>query len=726
MPELNLPTPGVTGGPGWASQLNTAIESVNAAVDETADVIETGRLSETALSATIGYEVAALGGGGVSWGEDPNDPGFFIPGGLDPNAPQPPAAPTNFRVIAKTATTVTFAWDPVEGADSYRIVLNGTMLDGGFDTSGTRVSPLQSNTTYTFSVVAINVSGRSAESNSVTVTTDPETLPAPAAPTNLASPSKTDTTVDLTWDAVAGAVGYRVFRNGVQVSSYLRVNYFTDANLTASTAYSYTVTAVNEDGVSPLSAPLTVTTNASPAGVPGSLTLSSPSKTASTVDLSWTAATGVDRYLIYRGSTYLGTRAATSRTYTASGLTASTAYQFTVRAQNSAGVGPPSTISVTTSAATGGGGGGGRPTLVRSFGPNGTHYPASTPWFTETSGITVVDVACTWAAIAAGVNGLTDAQANAGARIRVAPGTLTGSGAATSSAAVLSNLGNAAWTKNVLIMPRDGWDTVKISGGFKLTNCKRISWFMPGDHTSGVFYLGPGCDRTYIGWGKYHSGNIKESGTDCGTYEVVVGFRQAPGNQDSFQGWPYQGTITGMEHHGSTFGPAVKLIDDTGHCDTVQYEAIGSNASLAGTFLHRDCVMYGSSNQTFQLAGPGGPGWNLTLDKCLVLGSLVWTRIFPIQSDWYDPTGNPTNGLGGGNALVNVADSFIVGKSNAQRYGTVSNTRIASTGTMPVPTSGAFIEDASIANWTAADIYSRTLEVHTATGINNLKNIWKW
>ena len=57
MPELNLPTPGVTGGPGWASQLNAAIESVNSVVDETSDVIENGRLSEAELSATFAARV---------------------------------------------------------------------------------------------------------------------------------------------------------------------------------------------------------------------------------------------------------------------------------------------------------------------------------------------------------------------------------------------------------------------------------------------------------------------------------------------------------------------------------------------------------------------------------------------------------------------------------------------------------------------------------------------
>ena len=52
MPELNLPTPGVTPGIGWASQLNAAITDIN-------DEIE-GRLSEAELSATFGQVLTPI------------------------------------------------------------------------------------------------------------------------------------------------------------------------------------------------------------------------------------------------------------------------------------------------------------------------------------------------------------------------------------------------------------------------------------------------------------------------------------------------------------------------------------------------------------------------------------------------------------------------------------------------------------------------------------------
>ncbi|MFE5898802.1 cellulase family glycosylhydrolase [Streptomyces sp. NPDC056488] len=81
--------------------------------------------------------------------------------------------------------------------------------------------------------------------------------------------------------------------------------------------------------------------------------LTAPAKTSTSVSLSWTPSTdnvGVTGYDVYRGTTRVGTSAATS--YTDTGLTANTAYAYTVRARDAAGnVSAASTaLSVTTQA----------------------------------------------------------------------------------------------------------------------------------------------------------------------------------------------------------------------------------------------------------------------------------------------------------------------------------------------------------------------------------------
>ncbi|MEW5676725.1 GEVED domain-containing protein, partial [Flavobacterium enshiense] len=86
---------------------------------------------------------------------------------------------------------------------------------------------------------------------------------------------------------------------------------------------------------------------------PTSLTASGTTQTST--NLSWTAATdnvGVTGYDVYRGTTLLGT--VTSTTYNVTGLTAATAYTFSVRAKDAAGnvSASSNTVNVTTLSST--------------------------------------------------------------------------------------------------------------------------------------------------------------------------------------------------------------------------------------------------------------------------------------------------------------------------------------------------------------------------------------
>ncbi|WP_203922764.1 fibronectin type III domain-containing protein, partial [Rugosimonospora africana] len=90
----------------------------------------------------------------------------------------------------------------------------------------------------------------------------------------------------------------------------------------------------------------------SPPSAPTGLT--SPSHTATTIALSWNAATdnlGVTGYQVYRGTTQVGSPTGTS--YTDTGLTPSTQYSYTVRARDAAGnlSTASSPVTVTTGAA---------------------------------------------------------------------------------------------------------------------------------------------------------------------------------------------------------------------------------------------------------------------------------------------------------------------------------------------------------------------------------------
>ncbi len=180
---------------------------------------------------------------------------------------------------------------------------------------------------------------------------------APGMPGAPASTQVTDRSVTLTWQASTdnvGVAGYRIYRNAVLAGTSAGAG-FTDSGLTASTAYNYAVLAFDAAGnQSSRSASLAVTTRAPDIVAPSAPGQASASAiTSSTLTLSWTAALdnyGVSQYLIKRDGIQVGAVAGT--TFSDSGLNPSTAYSYTIVAQDSAGnVSPASAArSVTTAA----------------------------------------------------------------------------------------------------------------------------------------------------------------------------------------------------------------------------------------------------------------------------------------------------------------------------------------------------------------------------------------
>ena len=73
---------------------------------------------------------------------------------------------------------------------------------------------------------------------------------APTQPTNLAATVQSATQINLTWAASTdnvGVAGYNIYRDGVQIATSTTASY-SDTGLTASTAYSYTVSAYDAAG----------------------------------------------------------------------------------------------------------------------------------------------------------------------------------------------------------------------------------------------------------------------------------------------------------------------------------------------------------------------------------------------------------------------------------------------------------------------------------------------
>lgn len=166
---------------------------------------------------------------------------------------------------------------------------------------------------------------------------------APSIPQNVAATATSATRVDLSWQASTddtAVAGYDVLRDGTKVGTTSATT-FADTTVTADTAYSYAVRAFDAAGnVSPLSAPADVVTppppDTQPPSAPSALTATA--RTATRIDLAWTASTdnvGVSTYRVLRNGALLAETADTA--HVDASAAPATTYTYVVRAVDAAG-----------------------------------------------------------------------------------------------------------------------------------------------------------------------------------------------------------------------------------------------------------------------------------------------------------------------------------------------------------------------------------------------------
>ncbi|MEN9324088.1 MAG: hypothetical protein RL699_1868 [Bacteroidota bacterium] len=176
---------------------------------------------------------------------------------------------------------------------------------------------------------------------------------APSAITDLAASGTSFTSTNLAWTASTDNVavtGYDVYQ-GTTLKATVTTTTYAVTGLTPGTAYSFSVKAKDAAGNLSLASNVVDVTTLSDTTVPTTVVLSASGTTAASTNLSWTAATdnvGVTGYEVYQGATLKAT--VTTLTYAVTGLTAGTAYSFSVKAKDAAGnTSTSNTVSVTTS-----------------------------------------------------------------------------------------------------------------------------------------------------------------------------------------------------------------------------------------------------------------------------------------------------------------------------------------------------------------------------------------
>ncbi len=168
-----------------------------------------------------------------------------------------------------------------------------------------------------------------------------------------------DTTVSLSWSAVAHATGFNVYRDGAKAtSSPVPVTSFTDAGRSPGRTYSYTVKAIDSAGAEgAASSPLNVTTTGTPT-IPAPTNVKIDAVGATSVTLSWTAPADATGFDVFRAGTSGGPFAkvnpslVTGTSFTDTGLTGSTTYFYVIKSEGAGGglSGPSMEVSAKTEA----------------------------------------------------------------------------------------------------------------------------------------------------------------------------------------------------------------------------------------------------------------------------------------------------------------------------------------------------------------------------------------
>lgn len=352
------------------------------------------------------------------------------------------------------------------------------------------------------------------------------------------------------------------------------------------------------------------------------------------------------------------------------------------------------------------------------YGPDGSHWPPETPYPSQAALVIDVDAddgvkGRGFENIRYAINGgsvrsggvattrtaLTAAQVAAGVVIRVAPGRLQGSGAGSSSRSVFSQntgntppvIGNRTWTRNVLIVPRDGYGSVTLFDGCRFARMERITFlgFDGGPDVVSGTQVGPRggsvvlteCYRSWFAWSRVHNLNINNWSAYSGAVECIMGARDIEVGQGgatrtndvaaSRSAGPPDPELAALNvnfkdisYVGCHFGPSYKLEDPTNkyHVDTFQFSSsstpAGGTGNLDGLYF-TDTVLFGSTNQT------------VLMESKSQLSNIVFTRCGVISAQeggerLYPRTG--TSPINGRQIAPGLEQNGYMGRSDSQAF----------------------------------------------------------
>jgi fibronectin type 3 domain-containing protein len=221
-----------------------------------------------------------------------------------------PAAPSGFAVTGVTSNSISLSWDAAAGAIYYRIY-RATSAGGAFtfvgisDIAAYTDSGLTPDTLCYYKVSAVNSAGNESL---LTAAVDGRTSPGgsgavPGVPAGLTITAVTSNSISLSWGAVSGVSGYRIYCANSADGAFTQAgtsaaNSYTDFGLSPVTTYYYKVSALNGAGEGALTQAVNAQTEAE-GSIGGAESAPTITASDSIFTVQWNAVENAVSYEVY-------------------------------------------------------------------------------------------------------------------------------------------------------------------------------------------------------------------------------------------------------------------------------------------------------------------------------------------------------------------------------------------------------------------------------------------
>ena len=249
---------------------------------------------------------------------------------------------TGSQVVGSSSPSFSTSTTPPAGH-----TFGGTLTCTTVDDPAVTISPALAVGSFTLngsSCSGLTVTGPDAAIYDVAYSGGPFTVAALPAPTGVVATATSSTRIALTWDAVAGATSYEIYRSESEGGPYTSPpkvstsNGYANTGRTPGTTYYYVVRAVSAAGSSVDSAEVSATT---PAGTAAPTNLAVTATTSTKVTLSWDSVSDATSYQLRRsttpGGSYAPVASTAATTLTDTTAAPGTAYYYVVAATGPAG-----------------------------------------------------------------------------------------------------------------------------------------------------------------------------------------------------------------------------------------------------------------------------------------------------------------------------------------------------------------------------------------------------